>query len=122
MSKTFTLDDIRDAADKKYGSTVFELGDHKVELLNPLRMEKEKRAELVKLQEESQARAKASEAGEDVEERDEEQDIDGMLMLIAATEGQAREMIRALNLAEKMAAFELYSSEAEPGEASRSQD
>lgn len=45
------LDDIRAAAHAKYGSLPIEVGTRKVELLNPLRLPKEKREELSKFQE-----------------------------------------------------------------------
>ncbi|ATI18801.1 tail assembly chaperone [Streptomyces phage Diane] len=48
---TFSLDSIRAAAEAKYGSTDIELGDgFTTRLLNPLRLPKEKRAELLKIQ------------------------------------------------------------------------
>ena len=63
MSNTFTLDDIRTAAEAKYGSTDIQLGDGSTcKLLNPLRLPKDKRTELVALQEAQ------SEDGADTEE------------------------------------------------------
>lgn len=48
---SYTLDDIRAAADKKYGSYDINLGDGAtVRLLNPLRLHADKRAELSALQ------------------------------------------------------------------------
>jgi hypothetical protein len=117
MSKIITLDAIREAADKKYGSTIIPVGEHRVELLNPLRMEKAKRDELIKLQETLNA-----EPEEGAEEIDQEQVIDTMFRLIAKTEGQANKLIAALDLAERVTVFELYQGEAELGEASDSQD
>lgn len=43
---TLSLDSIRDAADKKYGGLVVDLGDETVELKNPLRLSKENRERL----------------------------------------------------------------------------
>ncbi|MET8111180.1 phage tail assembly protein [Streptomyces prasinus] len=48
---SYTLDDIRTAADAKYSSTDITVDEKTtVHLLNPLRLSKEKRAELVALQ------------------------------------------------------------------------
>ena len=47
---TLTLDAIREAAEAKYGSLDIEVGDKTVRLLNPLRLAKPKRDELMKLQ------------------------------------------------------------------------
>lgn len=46
---SFTLADIQAAADKKYGPMVIDLGDSKVELVNPIRMSKDKRDKLTAL-------------------------------------------------------------------------
>jgi hypothetical protein len=116
MSKKFTLDDIRAAADKQYGNTELELDGHAVNLLNPLRMEKAKREELMELQKELDAQ------DEGVEEKDQEEVIDAMFLIIAETEGQGRQVIRTLNLAEKVTVLNMYGQEAELGEASDSQD
>ncbi|MFY1620039.1 phage tail assembly protein [Micromonospora sp. WMMD736] len=45
------LDDIREAAEAKYGHLPVEVGDRTVRLLNPLRLPKTKRDEIAKLQE-----------------------------------------------------------------------
>ncbi|WP_329022513.1 MULTISPECIES: phage tail assembly protein [Streptomyces] len=49
---SYTLDDIRSAADRKYGSTDIEVSGETVRLLNPLRLTKAKRDSLLGLQEE----------------------------------------------------------------------
>ncbi|MEW1694483.1 phage tail assembly protein [Streptomyces sp. NPDC091278] len=49
---SYTLDDIRSAADRKYGSTDIQVGEETVRLLNPLRLAKAKRDALLGLQEE----------------------------------------------------------------------
>ncbi|MFI5942204.1 phage tail assembly protein [Streptomyces uncialis] len=49
---SYTLDDIRSAADRKYGSTDIRVGEETVRLLNPLRLTKAKRDALLGLQEE----------------------------------------------------------------------
>ena len=50
---SITLADIQAAADKKYGPLVVDLGDKKVELVNPIRLSKEKRDRLTTLDEET---------------------------------------------------------------------
>lgn len=53
---TFSLDDIRKAADAKYGSTDIELGDGQtLVLVNPLRLPKHKRDALTAVQERGEA-------------------------------------------------------------------
>lgn len=47
------LDDIRAAAEAKYGSFDIEVGERTVRLLNPLRLPKTKRDAMVRLQEEA---------------------------------------------------------------------
>jgi hypothetical protein len=116
MSKKFTLDDIRTAAEREYGNTELELDGHTVVLLNPLRMEKAKRDELMELQKELDA-----EKDESAEDTDQEEVLDAMFLLIAQTEGQGRHVSRTLNLAEKVTVLNLYGKEAELGEASDSQ-
>jgi hypothetical protein len=52
MSASFTLDAIRDAAEKKYGATEIVVDEHTtVRLLNPLRLKKERRDALTTMQE-----------------------------------------------------------------------
>ncbi|MFI6275938.1 phage tail assembly protein [Streptomyces sp. NPDC050988] len=48
---SYSLDDIRAAAERKYGSTDIEVGGESVRLLNPLRLPKTRRDELLALQE-----------------------------------------------------------------------
>ncbi|MGW3336210.1 phage tail assembly protein [Streptomyces sp. NPDC001009] len=47
---SFSLDDIRAAAERRYGSTDITIGDEVVRLLNPLRLPKAKRDALLALQ------------------------------------------------------------------------
>ncbi|WP_282703752.1 phage tail assembly protein [Streptomyces sp. CC219B] len=49
---SFSLDDIRAAAERKYGSTDITFGEDVVRLLNPLRLPKTRRDALLSLQEE----------------------------------------------------------------------
>lgn len=46
---SITLADIQAAADRKYGPLVVDLGDRKVELVNPIRLSKEKRDKLTSI-------------------------------------------------------------------------
>ena len=49
---TYTLDDIREAADKKYGGLTIELGEgHNVTLRNMLRLSREERGKIEQLRE-----------------------------------------------------------------------
>lgn len=119
MAKKFTLDDIREAAEKKYGSFDIELGDGEVSLLNPLRLPKAKRDALIALQDQLDS------AGEDDESKvDEEALLDDMIGLVAATPGQAKALLKALNgdLAMKVTIFNEYGQSTQAGEASASQD
>ena len=116
---TFTLDDIREAAEAKYGSTDIPVGDVLVRLLNPLRLTKEKRSALMAAQKDLEAN-----------EGDEEVDVDqvevfqGILRLVAENEHQAEVLIAELgdDLAILASVFEMYSAGTQAGEASASQD
>lgn len=67
MSNSFSLDDIRSAAEAKYGATVITLPDgYDVRLLNPIRMRSDKRAELIRIQ--KQINDAAPEEGAEVDE------------------------------------------------------
>lgn len=101
---TFTLDDIRAAADKKYGHT--EIGD--VVLLNPLRLPKAKRDELISLQDK---------LGED--DADQEKLLADAIRLVAQNEKKADELLDEISedLAMLVTVFEKYSGESQVGEA-----
>lgn len=119
----FTLDDIRAAAEEQYGSTDIEMADgSEVKLLNPMRLTKAKRVALAKLQEKMSAASEAEEG--ELEEVDEEEIVDEMFTLIAATEAQAKKLLKALggDLAQKIALFNMYGEKTQVGEASASQD
>lgn len=119
----FTLDDIKAAAEKKYGSFDIEIVEgENVSLLNPMRMDKSKRSQLGELQKRLDELKDISE--EDAEEIDEEAIIEEMLTLVCATEGQAKKLLKALggDLAVKLEIFNQYGEFTQAGEASASQD
>lgn len=114
----FTLDDIRAAAERKYGSFDIEIADGEVvRLLNPMRMTKEKRAELARLQKRMEALSSADEA--DLEDVDEEVVIEEMLTTVCESPAKAKKLIRALgdDLAVKIALFNEYGEQTQAGEA-----
>lgn len=127
MSNTFTLDDIRAAADKKYGSVFIDLGDGEgeVELVNALRMDKVARKELLALQKAMSEKGK-DENGEEVEVDFDEQveDLKQSLRLVVRNKEQANRLLTVCgdDAAVLMSVFDKYSGETELGEASPSQD
>lgn len=114
MANTFTLDDIRKAAEAKYGSTDIELSDGFVtKLVNPLRLSKEKRAELMAIQKD-----------DDGEGQDQEQMLSDAIRLVAEKPIQAERLLEEIDgdltlLAE---IFSNYTKSTQVGEASASQD
>lgn len=105
----FTLDDIRAAADAKYGSTDIELKDGTVvKLLNPLRLPKDNRDQLVKLQDELQA-----------DGADQEALLSKGIRLIAERPFQAEALLESVNgdLAVLATIFENYTEGTQAGEA-----
>lgn len=106
-----TLDSIRDAADKKYGSLEVDLGDKVVELKNPLRLSKEDRARLSDLKQ---------------PEDDDADPLDyfGALYEILAGKAGAKALLEALgeDIPLHMEVVSNLNSETELGEASPSQD
>ncbi|QPB09845.1 tail assembly chaperone [Streptomyces phage Sentinel] len=110
---TFSLDNIRAAAEAKYGSTDIELGDgFTARLLNPLRLPKEKRAELLKIQDKLD--------GEDV---DQELVLADAIRLVAENEKAAEKLLAEVgsDLAVLAQIFATYSEGAQVGEASASE-
>ncbi|QDP44220.1 tail assembly chaperone [Streptomyces phage Celia] len=96
----FTLDDIRAAAEAKYGATEIDLGDGNVcRLLNPLRLPKTKRDELTSLQD------KLEEDGVD-----QEQVLGDAIKLVAESASAANELLKAVggDLAVLAQIFETY--------------
>ncbi|WP_327292443.1 phage tail assembly protein [Streptomyces sp. NBC_01198] len=109
----FSLDDIRAAAEAKYGSTDIDLGgENIVRLLNPLRLAKAARARLVAIQDE---------LGED--DADQEALLSEALVLVAETPGKGKALLKAVgdDLAVLASLFERYSEGTQAGEASASQ-
>jgi hypothetical protein len=109
----FSLDSIRAAAEAKYGSTDIELGDgFVVRLLNPLRLPKEKRAELLKIQEKLD--------GDDV---DQELVLADAVRLVADNEKAAEKLLSEVgsDLAVLAQIFATYSEGTQVGEASASE-
>lgn len=108
----FTLDDIRAAAEKKYGSTDIEVGDITVHLLNPLRLPKAKRKALLALQEQLED-----------EDADQEEFLEKAVRLIAATEIEADLLLEEVgdDLALLAEIFASYTEGQQAGEASASQ-
>ena len=105
----FTLDDLRDAAEAKYGNFVIGNVGPKgidVELVNALRLKKEARKALQALED--------SPTNEDTEER-----MFETIRLIARTKGQADALLKELDgdLAVLALILEQYGSETQMGEA-----
>ncbi|WP_405056964.1 phage tail assembly protein [Kribbella sp. NBC_01505] len=111
---TFTLDDIRAAAEKKYGATNIPLGNGRVcKLLNPLRLSKENRAALMAKQDELES-----------EDADQEAILSDSLKLVAENANDAKALLKELggDLAMLAIVFEKYNESTQLGEASSSQD
>ncbi|MDX3405155.1 phage tail assembly protein [Streptomyces sp. ME02-6977A] len=109
---SFTLDNIRAAADAKYGSTDIEVDEKTtVHLLNPLRLPKEKRDQLVALQDKM-----------DDDGADQEQVISDALRLVADHPKKAEALLAAVDgdLAVLAQIFETYGKGSQVGEASAS--
>lgn len=110
MTSALTLDDIRAAADKKYGSYPVTVDDGgEIALTNPLRMKKEVRDELTKLKS---------------DDFDDIIDYFEATFAKASSEAEAKRIRKAFGEDPALYAtlFELYSDGVELGEASPSQD
>lgn len=111
---TFTLDDIKAAAEAKYGSTDIDLGGgEKMILVNPLRLEKGKRALLQKIQD-----------SEDSEEETDQGDVMRKALRLVTSTPKATEKFIDLagdDLAILATVFESYTEGVQVGEASASQ-
>jgi hypothetical protein len=110
----FSLDDIRAAADAKYGSTDIQVDEKTtVSLLNPLRLPKEKRDELAKLQDRLDS---------DDEGVDQEQVLADAIRLVADNGRKVDILLKAVggDLALLAQIFETYGKGAQVGEASAS--
>lgn len=110
---SFSLDDIRAAAEAKYGSCDIEVGNKTVSLRNPLRLSKPERTKLLGLQ---------SSLNED--EADQEELLTEAIRTIAATGAQAKVLLDAVkgDLAMLVEVFTRYSEGTQAGEASASRD
>lgn len=110
---SYTLDDIRAAAEAKYGSTDIAVGETTVRLLNPLRLSKEKRAALTSMQEDNDNQDDA-----DAQEKY----LSDAIRLVAENEHQANVLLAAIgdDLALLAQIFETYTKSTELGEASAS--
>jgi thioredoxin-like negative regulator of GroEL len=111
---TFSLDNIRAAAEAKYGSTDIELGDgFTARLLNPLRLPKEKRAELLKIQNKL-----------DADDVDQELVLAEAIRLVAENEKAADKLLDAVgsDLAVLAQIFATYGEGTQVGEASASEN
>ncbi|MFF3006355.1 phage tail assembly protein [Kitasatospora sp. NPDC057940] len=108
----YSLDDIRAAAESKYGSTDITIGEDVVRLLNPLRLPKAKREELTALQDR---------LGED--DADQEELLSHAIKLVAEHAAQAKKLLTAVSgdLAVLAEIFDRYAKGAQVGEASASQ-
>lgn len=117
MSKSFTLDDIRAAAEEKYGSTTIILGDMEVELVNVLRLPKERRDVILNL-------AKSADVDEEDVDVDETREtmLEG-LRAACRTKEQGKALTEALgdDLPLVAEVFSRYTQGTQSGEASPSQ-
>lgn len=107
----FTLDNLRAVAQKKYASTVIPFGednDDSVELVNPIRLDKKKRDQLLALQDALQE-----------DDADQEELLSNALKLVAKDKAAAKRFLAEVDgdLALLATVFEHYSGEVELGEA-----
>lgn len=113
MSNSFSLDDIREAVEAKYGSTKVEFGDKVVELINPLQLPKKDREKLLEIQ-------KSTNLSEDeLAEADQEQMFADLIRAVANNKKLADELIRAIggNLAVLSEIVQRYNKGTQAGEA-----
>jgi hypothetical protein len=110
---SYSLDDIRAAAERKYGSTDITLGEDTVRLLNPLRLPKARRDALLSLQEQMSA-----------DDADQAALLSGAIRTIAESEKAAEKLLEAVggDLAVLAEIFGHYGESTQAGEASASQD
>lgn len=119
MAKTFTLDAIRDVAERKYGATVIELNDDtSVELQSVLRLTGNDRKNVSTKLKELEELSGADE--EDVEDDALVEIASDILLLVAKSNG--KKLIREINgdLAVTMQVLEAWLEDTQPGEASTS--
>ncbi|WP_372407204.1 phage tail assembly protein [Streptomyces luteireticuli] len=108
---SYTLDDIRAAADARYGSTDIAVGDDVVRLLNPLRLTRAKRDALSALQDRLGA-----------DDADQEELLSEAIRLVAENSEAADQLLNAVgtDLAVLAEIFERYGAGTQVGEASAS--
>ncbi|WP_371671226.1 phage tail assembly protein [Streptomyces sp. NBC_00289] len=109
---SFSLDDIRAAAERKYGSTDIEFGGETVRLLNPLRLPKGRRDELMSLQDQ---------LGKD--DTDQAEVLAQAIRTVAESEKAADKLLKEVggDLALLAEIFGHYGESTQVGEASASQ-
>lgn len=107
----FSLDQIREAAEAKYGATEITFGNDVCRLLNPLRLSKEKRSELLKIQDQM-----------DAENVDQEEVLGQAIRLVAESQPAANKLLKAVgsDLAVLAQIFQTYGDGTQAGEASAS--
>jgi len=122
---TFSLDQIKAAADAKYGSLDIPLSDKAgdvVRLLNPLRMSEAQRAELRTIQDKLNDISAAAEGDEEPSEdavKEQTDLIAEMLLAVAENKVAGKKLLDALggDLAMTMVVFEQYTEGTQAGEA-----
>lgn len=110
---TFSLDQIKAAADAKYGSLDVPFGDKTAVFLNPLRLGAKKREAMKGLQADMKA-----------DKIEQEEFVDKFLLLAAKDEKVAEQLLDEIgdDLALKVTILEQYGEGTQVGEASASQD
>lgn len=111
--KVISLDAAREAAEEKYASAFVPVGKTEVELVNPVRLSKEKRGELSEMQ------SALREDGVDQVAA-----MENILRLVSRTDSQGEALVKAVggDLAVLMEVFSQYSESAQVGEAQPSED
>lgn len=119
MSNTFSLDDIKAAADAKYGNLVIPVNsDRSVTMVNALQLPKEKRAELFNLNETLGSKGEDGES--DVPEADQVDVLEGAIRIATFNDPAGADLlIEALdhNLARLLEVFSRYNKGTQAGEA-----
>ncbi|GAB2329229.1 phage tail assembly protein [Streptomyces variabilis] len=105
---SYTLDDIRTAAEARYGSTDITVGERVVRLLNPLRLSKARREELTALQDQI-----------NTDGADQEELFAHAIRLVAESEPAANALLKEIgeDLAVLAQVFEIYGQATQVGEA-----
>lgn len=91
---TFTLENLREAADKKYAPTVIEAGDDSFTLQNLLRMEDSRRKRVSKLLEKADALSDEKETAKDF---DATVKIFREIVVEAEANGRGKELVELVN-------------------------